>query len=139
MLPLLERLLALEEVELLDHLDAHALLDLARSTVTECFTDGMAVVHIGERADSLFVVVQGEVVIRNGADEIVRIGPSEVFGASVLAPSAARGTAWAKGDLVCLSMTRSAIYRAIYSERDPAPRRRRDSSSDLVLDARWHS
>lgn len=82
--------------------DLHALLELGRP---ERAPTGRLVLREGAAPESLFIVLDGELVVSQGAREIARIGPGEVIGEMSLIDR--------RAPAVTIEVTRSALLFAI--------------------------
>lgn len=76
----LDAMLCLRCVPLFDSLEPEELHALARHATHRYLDPGAALVREGEESDELFVLLEGEVHVEPGGQEVARLGPGEVFG-----------------------------------------------------------
>lgn len=81
------------------------------------FHDQTAIVRAGEAGDSMFVVVDGEVLVRRRGASDVRLGIGSFFGEMALLDGQARSaTVLAAGPVVCLAVTRQRFLKVLRAE-----------------------
>jgi len=83
------RLEALKNARLFSELPDEALETIAAHCSLARYAPGEAVVRQGEESTALFVVVSGRAVVVRDGREVSRIGPSEIFSATVRADAEA--------------------------------------------------
>lgn len=80
LIPLFEKMRFLRSVSIFGELTGADLRSLARVVDELSIGAGEVVLHKGDHGDELFVVVDGEVVVRDGGTQLALLGPREVFG-----------------------------------------------------------
>lgn len=114
MLAVFERVLFLEDVEVFETLSGSALLAVASAMTIECFSEGMVVCARGNRDDRFFIVVSGEVRVERGGRRISTMRPYDCFGELSLFDGTTEALqAISDDDIICLSVTRADLHRAL--------------------------
>ena len=112
----------LAQIPALARLDEKALAELARSFTTEIFEDHREMIRQGEKADRLFVIVEGcaELSVREGAAStkiVGRIDEGDFFNdTALLGEEQSRLTVTAVGPCVCLTLLRGRYERLVSGE-----------------------
>lgn len=106
-----QRLRALQRVDLFSGLSEKLQHALADHLVFAPFAAGEAVTHEGDQDDGLFMIVEGEAIVRIGADrDVARLGPGQFFGEMSLMTGEARtATVIAATDLLAYKMNKTAF------------------------------
>ncbi|HSD89112.1 MAG TPA: mechanosensitive ion channel family protein [Kofleriaceae bacterium] len=109
-----QRLRALAKVDLFSGLSPELQRSLADQLVLQPFAGGEAVTREGEKDDGLFMIVEGDAIVRIGAGaserEVARLGAGQFFGEMSLMTGEARtATVIAATDLVCYRMNKHAF------------------------------
>ncbi len=125
-----QRMRALDKVDLFSGLSENLRRTLADHLELSPFARGESVTHEGDQDDGLFMIVEGEAVVRIGADrearDVARLGPGQFFGEMSLMTGEARtATVIATSDLLCYRMTRD--------EREETRRARHETAKDDLL------
>jgi CRP-like cAMP-binding protein len=114
MLDVFERVILLEDMEIFEHLDASALLAIAREMAIECFSEDMVICERGNRDDRFFMLVVGKAKVRRGERDIAWLGPHDCFWEiSLFLGTEEPVRAMSVGDVICLSITRADLHRAL--------------------------
>jgi len=113
-----QRLRALQLVDLFNGLPAKLQRALADELIYTPFAAGEAVTREGEHDDGLFMIVEGDAVVRLGhgptEHEVARLGPGQFFGEMSLMTGEARtASVIAKTDLVCYRMNKEAFEHVL--------------------------
>ena len=125
---------ALAQVDLFAPLDDDARRQLAARTHQRMFGTGEVIVRQGEAGASLFVVHQGEVVVRLDPDgrEVARTRPGGVFGEmSLLTGDPRTATVAAACDSVVLEIDAAALRQVVLTHPEAL-----DTLSRLVVERR---
>lgn len=110
-LNLIEKVLALEAVDLFQNLTAEQLAEIAAISRETHFAPGAAILAAKEPVDSLFVVIDGEVELRRDGAEFHTAAPGEVLGAWALFDDHPGGVdAAARTDVKLLRVSRTDFY-----------------------------
>jgi len=80
MLSIIEKVLLLQEVEILQSVSTEYLSQIAVITDEREFTEGDTIYNEGESAEAMFVVISGEVRIHRGEQEVLIAKPKSAFG-----------------------------------------------------------
>jgi CRP-like cAMP-binding protein len=123
------RLAALDSVDLFRAVPDNVRADLAKQLVYTPFSAGEAVTREGDKDDDLYMLVEGEAVVRIGRGrgeredrEVARLGPGQFFGEMSLMTGEARtASVIAASDLTCYRIGKQAfenILRATPSIAD---------------------
>jgi CRP-like cAMP-binding protein len=106
---------ALGRAPLFTHLARGELVELAKVTEDMEVADGKVLAREGEIGREFFVIVDGEVAIAKGGEEINRLGPGDFFGEIALIWESPRRTATvtAAGPVRFFVLTRQAFRSLI--------------------------
>lgn len=109
-----QRLRALGKVDLFSGLSAEHQRALADQLELSPFATGESITREGDRDDGLYMIVEGDAVVRIGSGaserEVARLGPGQFFGEMSLMTGEARtATVIAATDLVCYRMNKAAF------------------------------
>lgn len=112
------RLAALGSVDLFRALPEETRRDLAEELVYTPFAAGEAITREGERDDGLYMLVEGEAIVRIGAGperrDVARLGAGQFFGEMSLMTGEARtASVVAATDLVCYRVDKPAFERIL--------------------------
>ncbi len=122
LLPLFDRIHFLRSVPLFASLPGEDVVQLAERLETLSFSRGERIFSSGEQGDSLFVVVDGEVVLTREGRHLVTCGRTEFFGElAVLDRQPRSGDATASKDARLLRLA-SADLEELLAERPKAAR-----------------
>ncbi len=80
MLSIIEKVLLLQEVEILQSVSTEYLSQIAVITDELEFTEGDTIYNEGESAEAMFVVINGDVRIHRGEQEVLIAKPKSAFG-----------------------------------------------------------
>lgn len=81
------------------------------------FHDGSPIVRAGDEGETFYVLLDGEAVVSRKGLGGVRLGPGSFFGEMALLDGGPRSaTLTARGDVVCLAITRARFLRLLRSE-----------------------
>jgi CRP/FNR family cyclic AMP-dependent transcriptional regulator len=107
----------LETVSLFSALSGRHLKKVAAAARIARFHDGTAIVRAGEPRDTLFVVLDGDVIVRRRGAPELRLGMGSFFGEMALLDGGARSaTVLADGPVVCLAISRQRFVKVLRSE-----------------------
>lgn len=107
----------LETVPLLTSLSKRQLVKVAELVTQRRFPAHTEIVRAGENGTSLFVILDGDVVIRREGRRPVRLGPGEFFGEMAVLDGAERtATVVADSDLEVLMIGRKDLLRLLETE-----------------------
>jgi CRP-like cAMP-binding protein len=110
-LNLIEKVLALEAVDLFQNLTAEQLAEIAAISRETHFAPGAAILSAKEPVDSLFVVIDGDVELRRDGAAFHTAAPGEVLGAWALFDDHPGGVdAAARTDVKLLRVSRTDFY-----------------------------
>lgn len=110
-LNLIEKVLALEAVDLFQSLTAEQLAEIAAISRETHFAPGAVILAAKEPVDSLFVVIDGEVELRRDGAAFHTAAPGEVLGAWALFDDHPGGVdAAARSDVKLLRVSRTDFY-----------------------------
>ena len=84
---------ALGGAPLFSGLSRHELSELAKATEDLEVAEGKELTHEGDLGREFFVIVEGEVSVAKGGEEVRRLGPGDFFGEIALVYEPARRTA----------------------------------------------
>ena len=111
----------LSQVPLLSNLEPAQRLQLAGDLQRKEVADGVEIMHLGDRGDSMFIVEQGEVSVTiedaHGLREVARLGRGQYFGEQALlndAPRTASVSATGSGCVV-LELLRFGFEKSVTS------------------------
>jgi small-conductance mechanosensitive channel/CRP-like cAMP-binding protein len=109
---------ALAKTELFGGLEAAERDLLARSLRTERFADGEQIIRQGAPGSSLYLVRDGQVVVRLAVDgaerEVASLGPGQFFGEmSLMTGEPRRATCAARGDTTCYVVSHDAFRHVL--------------------------
>jgi CRP-like cAMP-binding protein len=108
---------ALETVPLFAGLGRRHLKKVAAAGRIARFHDGTTIVRAGEAGDAMFVVIDGEVLVRRRGASDVRMGIGSFFGEMSLLDGGARSAdVIADGPVVCLAVTRPRFMKVLRAE-----------------------
>ncbi|MFQ5608106.1 MAG: Crp/Fnr family transcriptional regulator [Candidatus Zixiibacteriota bacterium] len=111
---ILEKTLALYEVELFNQVPTEALSFVAALAGEETFDAGERLFQENDQADSLFLVLSGAVELQRGGEAVSALGPGDVVGAwSLLDVEARLVTATAKETVATLEIEREPFLDLI--------------------------
>jgi ATP/ADP translocase len=103
----IEKAILLESVDHFDQVDSERLAAIATIARDLSVHEGEVIYAAGDASDAMYLVVDGEVSLRRGAEEIARVGSRETFGAWALFESEPRMfTALAAGECRLLRIDR---------------------------------
>lgn len=113
-----QRLRALGKVDLFDHLTDQQRQALADQLQFTPFATGERITREGDNDDGLFMIVEGEAVVRIGQGreerDVARLGAGQFFGEMSLMTGEARtATVLAATDLVCYRMSKEAFHAVL--------------------------
>lgn len=84
---LLEKLFILREVSLFKEVSDELLAELAAYAEEERFTPGQLIIKKGEIGDTMYIIVSGKVVVKDGSKILAEFGDRQIFGElAVLSP-----------------------------------------------------
>ncbi len=110
MLTTIEKAILLEGVEHFDAVDSERLAAIAAIATEATFGAGDVIFRAGDGGDAMYLVVDGEVILRRGTQEIARTGPREVFGVwALFEPEPRMVDAVAAGDCRLLRIDRNDV------------------------------
>jgi CRP-like cAMP-binding protein len=110
-LNLVEKVLALEAVDLFQNLAAEQLAEIASISRETHFRPGETILAADQPIDSLFVVIDGDVDLRRDGQSFHSSGAGDVLGAWALFDDRAGGVeALARTDLTLLRLNRTDFY-----------------------------
>ena len=126
MLSIIEKVLLLQEVEILQSVSTEHLSYLAQITDEIDFHKNDSIYHEGDIADALYVVISGEVIIHRNNQKLLTAGPKSAFGiwalfdedervVSAVCASSCRLLCLAKEDFHDVLADHSEISRSVLS------------------------
>ena len=103
----MERLFLLRRIALFDEVSADQLLPLAHVARRQGFAAGQVIFEEGATGDSLYLVLDGEVIVEVGGRLVATLGRSECFGEMALLDESPRSASVrASGPVECLVVDR---------------------------------
>lgn len=122
----------LSGVPTLDALERDALRLLAFSADVKRLRDGEILFHKGDAADGGYVVISGNVALKDGAGEQVLVGPGNLIGERALILEMARpATATAQGEVTVMRLSR-ALFRRTLEEYPQTAQRLADELASRI-------
>ena len=106
MLPLVERVGFLRTIPLFHELPAEDLLRVAKIASSKPLTSGSVIFHKGDPGDMLYLILEGEVAVKDGGRVIAKLGAGEFFGELALfddQPRSADAVANQPGEVLTLA------------------------------------
>jgi CRP/FNR family cyclic AMP-dependent transcriptional regulator len=111
MISTVEKVLFLKSVELFSRIPGEDLAQIAGIAQEVNFEQGELVIQEGEIGDSMFLIVEGEVMVHRLTQELTRLGEKESFGEMALLDNEPRSaTVTAVSDATCLKIDRDEFY-----------------------------
>ena len=111
MLSTVERVLFLKTVELFSRIPGEELAQIAAIAQEVTFENGELVIQEGEPGDSLYLIVDGEVMVHKLGQNITRLGQRESFGEMSLIDNEPRSASvTAVSDTTCLKIERDDFF-----------------------------
>ncbi len=111
MLSTVERVLFLKSVELFSRIPGEELAQLAAIAQEVTFEKGELIIQEGEPGDSLYLIVEGEVMVHKLGQNITRLGQRESFGEMSLIDNEPRSASiTAISDTTCLKIERDDFF-----------------------------
>lgn len=111
-LNMVEKVIALEGVELMNRLSPDQLASLATIATEVRFAPGRAILEANRPVDALYVIVDGHVELKRAGEPLDTVGPSTVLGMWALFDDGAPTTlsATAREDTRLLRINRDEFY-----------------------------
>jgi CRP-like cAMP-binding protein len=107
----------LETVPLFSGLNRRHLKKVAEAGRIARFHNRTAIVRAGEAGDALYVVLDGDVLVRRRGAAELKVGTGSFFGETALLDGGARSaTVVADGPVVCLVINRSRFVKVLRAE-----------------------
>eukprot|EP00753_Platysulcus_tardus_P015881 PLAT5326.1.p1 GENE.PLAT5326.1~~PLAT5326.1.p1 ORF type:complete len:889 (-),score=513.32 PLAT5326.1:1745-4411(-) len=129
----------LKRIALFGELEEGELAAVAERVQTHVYADGATICHEGDVGDEFFMIVRGEVSVRAGGKEVLRLRDADYFGEIALLDEEAKRTAdvVAAGPVTLLSL-HGEQFRSICPEAVLEALRSRSYLSQLAkTDFRW--
>lgn len=106
MISTVEKILFLKSIDLFSQIPGEDLAQIAQITDEVQFEEGDEVFREGEPGDSLYLVIEGQIRIHRGGNEVATLGARQVFGEMALLDSDPRSaSASAISVLTCLRIS----------------------------------
>lgn len=113
MLSFTEKIAFLRNTELFGHLSEENLSSMAMLATEVSYSDGVTIFNEGERGDSLYLIVSGEVKIHKYGIEFVTLGSGECFGEmATLTDEPRSASVTSSGDVLLLKIRGKDFYSA---------------------------
>jgi len=114
MISTIEKVLFLKSASLFSELSGEDLAQLASVAEEVSFEAGSLILQEGAPGDSMFVVLEGEVLVLKRTLAVARLGPGEAFGEMSLLDNEPRSaTITAASDVLCLRIDRPAFTQVL--------------------------
>jgi CRP/FNR family transcriptional regulator, cyclic AMP receptor protein len=111
MISTVEKVLFLKSVDLFSRIPGEDLAQIAGIAQEVNFENGELVIQEGEMGDSMFLIVDGEVMIHKTGQELNRLGEREAFGEMAILDNEPRSASvTASRDSTCLKVEREDFY-----------------------------
>ena len=107
---ILRRILTLQNIELLAHLNQDDFIWLAQSVDEAEYMSGQTICRAGEFGDTMYAIVSGSVRVHKGTEEIARLHEGEYFGEMAVIDSSPRSAdCTAINDVMVLELPRDLV------------------------------
>lgn len=104
----------LKNVPILAPLERYERLMVADALEPEIFDDGASIITQGEAGDAFYIIVEGQVRVTQGEEEVARLGASAYFGEiALLTNQPRRATVAAVGATKCAKISRKKFFRVM--------------------------
>ena len=111
MISTVEKVLFLKSVELFSQIPGEELAQIAGIAQEVHLERGELIIQEGEMGDSMFLIIEGEVMVHRLGKELTRLGERESFGEMALLDNEPRSaTVSAVSDVTCLKVEREDFY-----------------------------
>ena len=111
MLSTVEKVLFLKSVDLFSRIPGEDLAQVASIAQEITFEQGDTIIQEGEMGDSLFLMIEGQVLVHRQGKEITKLGERESFGEMALLDNEPRSASvTATTDVTCLKVERDDFY-----------------------------
>jgi CRP-like cAMP-binding protein len=111
MISTVEKVLFLKSVELFSRIPGEDLAQIAGIAQEVHFEQGELIIQEGEMGDSMFLIIEGEVMVHRLTKELTRLGERESFGEMALLDNEPRSaTVTGISDVTCLKVDREEFY-----------------------------
>lgn len=111
MISTVEKVLFLKSVDLFSRIPGEDLAQIAGIAQEVNFEKGELIIQEGEVGDSMYLIIEGEVMVHRLTQELTRLGEKESFGEMALLDNEPRSaTVTAVSDVTCLKIEREEFY-----------------------------
>lgn len=111
----------LAKMPLFNQLDERELLHVLQVTEVVSFKNGETIISEGEEGDSLFILLEGEVRVKNGENELALLVPGDHFGEMALVRGEPRSAdVISKGDSELMVIRRAEFFEILRQEHQLA-------------------
>ncbi|MBN2493900.1 MAG: cyclic nucleotide-binding domain-containing protein [Deltaproteobacteria bacterium] len=111
MISTVEKVLFLKSVDLFSQIPGEDLAQVAGIAQEISFEPGELIIQEGEMGDSLYLLVDGEVLVHRLTKEITRLGQRESFGEMAILDNEPRSASVSSvTDVTCLKVSRDDFY-----------------------------
>jgi len=108
---LLRRVLVLQKISLFAHLPQEDFVQLAQLVEESFYAPGEAICRQGEDGDAMYAILDGEVRIHKGAENLAILGEGECFGEMAIIDGEARSAdCTSKANSTLLVLTRDQVF-----------------------------
>ncbi len=111
MISTVEKVLFLKSVDLFSRIPGEDLAQIAGIAQEVSFEKGELIIQEGEVGDSMYLIIDGQVMVHRLTQELTRLGEKESFGEMALLDNEPRSaTVTAVSDVTCLKIEREEFY-----------------------------
>jgi len=121
MISTVEKVLFLKSVDLFSKIPGEDLAQIAGIAQEVTFENGELIIQEGEMGDSMFLIVEGEVMIHRMGQELTKLGEREAFGEMAILDNEPRSASvTASADSTCLKVEREDFYELMSEKTEIA-------------------
>ena len=111
MISTVEKVLFLKSVDLFSRIPGEDLAQIADIAQEVVFESGELIIQEGEMGDSMFLIVEGQVMVHRLGQELTHLGEREAFGEMAILDNEPRSASvTASMDTTCLKVAREDFY-----------------------------
>jgi len=111
MLSTVEKVLFLKSVDLFTRINGEDLAQVAGIAQEVVFENGELIIQEGEVGDSMFLIIEGDVMVHRMTQQIAKLGEREAFGEMAILDHEPRSASvTAMSDTTCLKVEREDFY-----------------------------
>jgi CRP/FNR family cyclic AMP-dependent transcriptional regulator len=121
MISTVEKVLFLKSVDLFSKIPGEDLAQVAGIAQEVTFDNGQLIIQEGEIGDSMFLIIDGEVIVHRASQQITRLGEREAFGEMAILDNEPRSASVsAASDVTCLKVEREDFYELMSEKTEIA-------------------